>query len=108
VLTATTVPEWPSDWDAAAAPERCAICGSTELAVESGPRKTLVLMLLLPFPLWFWRSRLTCRSCGASRRIPLRFRPDLVLSWLIAGAAAISVVVLTSLLMGYAAFGQRR
>ena len=58
--------------------ETCPSCGSDELAIEKGSRKTAALMTMTYFvPVWFWRSRLRCRNCGWSRRLPIRFRPEL-------------------------------
>ena len=76
--------------------ETCPSCGSEELAVERGSRKTVALMTLLGaltfyFPLWFWRSRLSCRTCGWSNRVPLRFRPELTI--LLLGFALAALLV---------------
>jgi hypothetical protein len=89
VLTPDEVAEWPAFESGEGDAERCPACDSDELAVESGARKTLALMLLFPVPIWFWRSRLVCRRCGASWRIPLKLRPEIVLVWLISALVAV-------------------
>lgn len=89
LLTPDGTIEWPEMDPDAAPDERCPACDSMDLAVESGARKTLALMSLLRLPIWFWRSRLVCRTCGYSRKIPLTFRPELVFVWLISAVVAI-------------------
>jgi hypothetical protein len=79
VLTPDGVVEWPVIESGEDTEEFCPACHSDDLAVESGARKTLALMLLVPVPIWFWRSRLVCRRCGMSWRIPLELRPELLL-----------------------------
>ena len=89
VLTPDEVVEWPVIESGEDTEELCPACNSDELAVESGARKTLALMLIFHVPIWFWRSRLVCRKCGASWTIPLELRPELFLVWLISALVAV-------------------
>lgn len=107
LLSLTAAAEWPTEFDQGSSDELCPVCHAHALELESGPRKTLALMTGVGFPVWFWRSRLRCRVCGASRRIPLQFRPELVIAWLIVGIAASVVTAIVCLLVGYAIFGRR-
>ena len=68
LLATQAAPEWPADLPGGSSDETCPVCRSFALELESGPRKTLAVMTGLGFPIWFWRSKLVCRSCGASRR----------------------------------------
>ena len=97
LLDPTGVVDWPSELATDRA-EQCPVCGSEDLAVESGARKTLALALLTAVPIWFWRSRLRCRSCRGSWVVPFTFRPDLLLVWLISavGVTLLTVIVLLS------------
>jgi hypothetical protein len=106
VLESVGTIEWPADSDPAGADERCSVCESSELAVESGARKTLALWLLTMFPIWFWRSRLRCRACGSSWVVPLRFRPDLVAAWVAGAVGAILLTTGVFLLAGYVIRGR--
>jgi len=99
--------EWPVEAEQPD-PETCGVCGSSDLALISGPRKTMALMLFTYVPLWFWRSRVECRSCGASWRVPLRFRPDLLITSLIAAIIVWFSLALTLVVAGYAIYGRRR
>lgn len=81
--------------------ETCPSCGSEELVLEKGSRKTVALMILTYVPFVFWRSRLKCRTCGWSRRVPIRFRPELAamilagaMTGVIAAAAAVATLAL--------------
>jgi hypothetical protein len=87
--------EWPELPDGAL-DEQCPACGRFALGLESGARKTLAVMTAFSMPLWFWRSRLRCGACGSSRRVPHRVRPELVMVWLMTGAA---VVIGTAILL---------
>lgn len=91
--------EWPAELSAAPAPDRCPFCGSEDLAYESGPRKTLALMSYASIPLWFWRSKIRCRSCEKARTVDLRVRPELVLGSLIS-AVGLAVVIAILMLVG--------
>ena len=96
VLTPDEVVEWSVIESGEGDAERCPACDSDELAVESGARKTLALMLIFPVPIWFWRSQLVCRRCGMSWRIPVELRPELLLVWLISAlAAAVATAAVT-------------
>jgi predicted RNA-binding Zn-ribbon protein involved in translation (DUF1610 family) len=44
--------------------DRCPTCGSLDIVVEKGSRKTAALMLWTILPLWIWRTRARCRNCG--------------------------------------------
>lgn len=100
LLSLTAAAEWP-EFDPGSADELCPVCHAHALELESGPRKTLAVMTWAGFPLWLWRSRLRCRACGDSRRVPLRFRPELVMAWLIVGIAAIVITATVGLLFRY-------
>jgi hypothetical protein len=106
LLAATADADWPADLEEAEA-EACPACGSADLVLESGPRKTIALMLFTYVPLWFWRSRVTCRGCGTSRLVPLRFRPDLVMAWLVVALGVGIASAITSLVLGFVAYGRR-
>jgi hypothetical protein len=107
LLTPDEAIEWPEMDPDAAPDERCPACDSMDLAVESGARKTIALaLLLLSVPIWFWRSRLVCRTCGYSRKIPLRFRPELVLVWLISAVVAIVLTAAITFSAMYIARGR--
>ena len=106
VLESAEMVEWPADLDAVGAEERCPVCDSSELAIESGARKTLALWLLTNIPIWFWRSRLRCRACGSSQVVPLRFRPDLVGAWLVAAIAVYLLSAGVFFLAGYIIYGR--
>jgi len=95
LLESTGVVDWPVEIATDPA-EQCPVCGSEDLAIESGSRKTLALALLTSVPIWFWRSRLRCRSCGRSWVVPFTFRPDLLMVWLISavGVTLLTVIVL--------------
>jgi len=99
--------EWPVEADQTEV-EKCAVCGSVDLALNSGPRKTIALMLFTYIPLWFWRSRVECRSCGASWRVPLRFRPDLLITSLVAGLIVWLSLALILIIAGCVIYGRRR
>lgn len=98
--------DWPAELAAGPA-ELCPVCGSDDVALERGSRKTLALALLTNVPIWFWRPRLRCRSCGRSWVVPFRFRPDLLLAWLIAALAATMLTVVVILLAAFAMGGGR-
>jgi hypothetical protein len=98
--------EWPSDLNPEEAEERCPVCGSADLAIESGARKTLALWLITQVPVWFWRSKLRCRMCGSSQRVPLRFRPELVAAWVIVAVVAYLSTVVVLLLAGFIIHGR--
>ncbi len=104
-LTADT--DWPVEPEQANA-EKCVACGSVDLTLKSGPRKTMALMLITYIPLWFWRSRVECRGCGASWRVPLRFRPDLLIVWLTAALIVWFLLALTLMISGFVIYGRRR
>ena len=106
ILASTAEAEWPAEPESSDS-ETCPVCGSADLVFRSGPRKTIALMLITYVPLWFWRSRVTCRSCGTSWRVPLRFRPDLVMACLAIAFGVGLAVALTCLVFGYAAHGRR-
>jgi hypothetical protein len=95
LLESTGAVDWPSELATDPA-EQCRACGSEDLALERGARKTLALALLTHVPIWFWRSRLRCRSCGRSWVVPFTFRPDLLMVWLISavGVTLLTVIVL--------------
>ena len=78
--------------------ETCPACGSPELFLEYGARRTLALLLLLRgFPLFFWRTRECCRACGVCRVVPIRVRPDIVIGYFV--AAVVSGVLSGSVLL---------
>ena len=106
VLESPTTVEWP-DLPAGSRDEQCWVCGQYALELQSGPRKTLAVMTAVGFPLWFWRSRLRCQSCGASRRVPLQVRPELALAWVLVGMGVTTVCVALMLVAGYAMYGRR-
>lgn len=103
ILQAAAEIEWPPELLAVTleAVEHCPFCASEELALVSGPRKALAIMICLPVPLWLWRSRLVCRSCGRSRWVPLRFRPDLALAWSICAVGAMVAIVCVAAAFGF-------
>jgi hypothetical protein len=86
VLGGTGEVEWP-ELPAADSDERCPACGQFAVELDSGPRKTLAVVTAIGFPVWLWRSRLRCRACGFRRTVPLRLRPELIIAWLLIGAA---------------------
>ncbi len=106
LLGSPTEVEWP-ELPAGSRDEQCPACGLFELEFESGPRKTLAVMTALLIPLWFWRSKLRCRSCGTSQRVPLQIRPELLLAWLTIGIGVSIIVICLVLVMGYAVYGRR-
>lgn len=106
VLKGVDTVEWPERVPPAG-DERCPICGEFALEVESGPRKTLAVVTALGVPLWLWRSKLRCRKCGSARRVPLRFRPELVAAGLAVGVAVPLAILGLMLIVGYALFGRR-
>jgi hypothetical protein len=107
LLTPDGTIEWPEMDPVAAFDEHCPACDSMDLAVESGARKTLALMHFLKLPIWFWRSRVVCRNCGYSRKVPLTFRPELVLVWLISAVVAIVLTAAITFSAMYVARGRR-
>jgi hypothetical protein len=96
LLESTGAVDWPIEIVTDPA-EQCPVCGSEDLAIESGARKTLALALLTVVPIRFWRSRLRCRSCGGSWVVPFTFRPDLLMVWLISALATMLTVVVVLL-----------
>ncbi len=92
--------EWP-EAPAGSADEECPACGRFALELDSGPRKTLAVMTGLGVPIWFWRSRLRCRSCGFRRKIPVRMRPELLLVWLLTGAAVVAAIAVLLAIVGF-------
>ena len=100
LLSLAAAAEWP-ELGPGSADELCPVCHAHALEFESGPRKTLAPMHVTLVPLWLWRSRLRCRACGAWRRVPLRFRPELVMVWLIVAIAAVALTAIVCLLFGY-------
>ena len=99
--------EWPAEVMDGHADESCSVCGSDDLWVDSGPRKTLALMITTLFvPLWFWRSKLRCRSCGHARLVALRFRPELIMVWIVAGLGVSVATVVIFLLVGFVIRGR--
>lgn len=96
--------EWP-DLPDGGADERCPECGRSALELDSGPRKTLALMttVSLPFPIWFWRSKLRCRACGFRETVPLKMRPELVLVWILTGVAVAVLIAALITSIGLAA-----
>jgi len=93
--------EWPTELELDEGHERCRACGSVDLEIMSGARKTLALMLITHgVPLWFWRSKLRCKACGSVRSVPVHFRPDLVMAWVIAAVGAILFTLAVCLVIG--------
>ena len=92
--------DWP-EASAGAADEECPACGRFALELDSGPRKTLAVMTGLGVPVWFWRSRLRCRSCGFRRRVPVRLRPELLFVWLVTGAAVVLALAALLAIVGF-------
>ena len=107
LLETTAVAQWPEDFARGSSDELCPACRAFDLEFVSGPRKTFAVITGLGFPLWFWRSRLRCRTCGASRRVPLRFRPELALAWLILAIGMGVVIAVVCLVVGYVVHGRR-
>jgi hypothetical protein len=107
VLQTTAVTEWPSDLPSGSEDERCPDCAAFALELDSGPRKTLAVMTGLGVPVWFWRSRLRCRGCGWSRKVPLRFRPELVIAWCLIGIGVGVVIVVIDTVLAFAVYGRR-
>jgi hypothetical protein len=107
LLETPAVAEWPAEFQQGSADEKCPVCGAFALECESGPRKTLAVMTGLGVPIWFWRSKMVCRSCGASQKVPLRFRPELLMIWLVAAVAVNLFMALLTLCLGYAIYGRR-
>jgi hypothetical protein len=106
VLVETGEVEWPEE-ARGAADEQCPTCGQLAMEVDSGPRKTLAVMTGLGFPVWLWRSKLRCRACGATRKLPLRLRPELLIAWLAIGIAVAIALAVVALVLGYAMYGRR-
>ncbi len=98
--------EWP-DLPAGSSDEQCPSCRAFALELDSGPRKTLAVMTAFGVPLWLWRSKLRCRSCGAKQPVPLRFRPEMAMAWLIVGMGVSILVAAVCLILGYAMYGRR-
>jgi len=93
--------EWPAELEIDEGHERCRACNSADLEIVKGTRKTLALMLITHgVPLWFWRSKLRCRACGSGRPVPIQFRPDLVMAWIIAAFGAILFTLAICLIAG--------
>jgi hypothetical protein len=82
------------------------VCDSADLMREYGARKTVAAALLAFVPIWFWRSRLRCTSCGGSWLVPLTFRPNLALAWLICSIGVILFTLLVALMVGFAIEGR--
>lgn len=86
--------------------ETCPLCGSYDLALVKGSRKTIALWLVTRIvPLWLWRTRLACRGCGASRVVPLRFRPEVLFVML--AAALVAFFALVAVLFVFGSFLER-
>jgi hypothetical protein len=99
--------EWPTKLEVDEGDERCRVCGSTDLEIVSGARKTLALMLItFCVPLWFWRSKLRCKACGSVRPVPIRIRPDLVIVWIIAALGATLFTCAVCLVAGLVIHGR--
>jgi len=81
--------------------EICPKCGSTDVALVKGSRKTVALLLLTEIaPLWFWRPRLVCRSCGLSRVAPVHFRGDVFFVMLAAAFLTIAALLIVYFVVG--------
>jgi len=82
--------------------EPCPSCGSDYVFLEKGSRwaiPSLQLSLLPPLALLvlpvagpLWRSRLACRSCGWTVRLPFRVRPEIVIALTITAVALVLAV----------------
>jgi putative signal transducing protein len=107
LLETTAVAEWPAAFARGSSDELCPACHAFDLERISGPRKTFAVMTAFGFPLWFSRSKMRCRTCGASRRVPLRFRPELALAWLILSMGMGVLTALVCLVFGYVVHGRR-
>ena len=97
--------EWPAELAEEPA-EPCPACGADDLALERGSKKTLALALLTVVPIWFWRPRLRCRSCGGSWAVPFIFRPDVLMAWLIAALGTTLLIMAVALTASYAMGGR--
>ena len=106
VLRGVDQVEWPAEGPSTP-DEQCPICGHVALALDSGPRKTMAVITTFGLPLWLWRSKLRCRNCGAWRRVPFRFRPELLAAGIAAGLLVSLVAVILMLIVGYGIFGRR-
>ncbi|HTR02103.1 MAG TPA: hypothetical protein VMN82_02820 [Thermoanaerobaculia bacterium] len=107
ILASVAEAEWPADLPPPSEDERCLACGAASVRYDSGPRRTLTVMTAFGFPLWLWRSRWRCGACGASRVVPLRFRPDLLIAWLLIGVAVMMALAMVDLVVGYVFLGRR-
>jgi hypothetical protein len=99
--------EWPVEGEIDDAPDRCLLCHSLDLEVVRGARKTLALMLLVPIPLWVWRSRVRCRTCGTSQRVPFCIRSELIGVWLITAVGTYVLTAVIFLTLGFIIRGRR-
>jgi hypothetical protein len=99
------LPEVPEK--AEPAPDLCPSCREDELFLDYGSRKTLSLMFLFsvislfPVPLWVWRTRERCRSCGFSRPVPLTFRPEIAIAILLAAVVPVGALTVFVLAFGF-------
>jgi hypothetical protein len=101
LLESAVVIEPPEIGPEAEPDEICPKCGSTDLALVKGSRKTVALLLLTQIaPVWFWRPRLICRGCWCSRVVPTRFRPELFFAMLAAALLAIAALVIVYFVVG--------
>jgi hypothetical protein len=98
--------EWP-EFPKPVPDERCEACGRLTLQTDSGPRKTLAVMTAFGFPFWFWRSKVRCQSCGATERVPFRFRPELVIAWALMASAVLIAIAVLVFLLGSIVYGRR-
>lgn len=53
-----------------------------------GARKTLALLFVIRFPIFFWRTREVCRACGFSRRAAMPMRPEIAIAYLLIAASS--------------------
>lgn len=94
--------------------EPCPSCGSDYSYVEKGSRWVItgvqlilgffpLALLVLPTAGPLWRSRLACRSCGWTARLPFRVRPEIVIALTITAVALVLAVVGTAVGIGLVA-----
>jgi hypothetical protein len=57
-------------------------------------------LLVLPVAGPLWRSRLACRSCGWTVRLPFRVRPEIVIALTITAVALVLAVVAAAVGIG--------
>jgi len=72
----SSLAELEADLPARKGDDACPRCGSEDVTLIRWSRYAAAAMLFVPLPLFIWRNRVKCRSCGNEWRSPDARRPQ--------------------------------